>query len=318
MYKVLVTGAFGYIGSLLTLKLLNAGYHVIALDNKIINLEYYRGFNNLEIINGDLTDKSILINCLYQTDSIIHLAAVSDGRIGRKNPNYTNILNVKALELLIDLSLKYKVSQFIFASTFGVYGNKYNTELCEELKVNPIEPYSLSKALGEEMISNVNSNDFKFTILRIAMVHGLSIFTRLDFLVNTLVYNSLIMNHLKIKGGYQKRPQIHINDLCEVFIEILTKNSVQYSNQIFNVVSENPSLKEIATNIKNQIPNLKVDYFKLLKNEDSFTMNGDKLVNILKKPYKFKIKDTIHSFLLNKNKIIENFKNGLDKKGLYL
>jgi nucleoside-diphosphate-sugar epimerase len=282
---LLVTGGSGYIGSSLVEKALRSGYAVRVLDNtKPTDDSIQSLFANpsVRFFKGSITDSQALTESISGVDYIIHLAGVSDGRAGKENPELTRRVNIDSIEQLLSISKQAGVKKFIFASTMGVYGNRYDTALHEELPLNPVDPYSESKAIGESYVSRTNGPGFCTVSLRIAMVYGVGPKVREDFLVNKLCITAINNGRIRITGGSQKRPQIHIDDLTDLFLKLLSGSTREMCGQVFNAVGSNPSLKEIVNSIVSSLPQTRVEYLPARPDEDSFEMSGDKLAEKLR------------------------------------
>ncbi|MHA1381940.1 MAG: NAD-dependent epimerase/dehydratase family protein [Candidatus Helarchaeota archaeon] len=195
--NVLVTGGGGYIGSVLTRKLINKDYSVIVFDNfsfSDIGIKNLKKNQSIDVIKGDIRSQKD-VNKVFENiniDAVIHLAAISDGMSGRRDPSLTKEINIDAFYQFAKKSKAEGVDRFIFASTFGVYGNQYKFPITENLKVNPVDPYSISKSEGEKILKELNSSQFTTTSLRIAMVYGVSPRMRFDFIVNYMTNHRFI------------------------------------------------------------------------------------------------------------------------------
>ena len=278
--KVLITGGAGYIGSVLSKLAILSGYDVNILDNlEVTNSVLKKIFVNPRVhyFQGDLANINIIKESTKGVNFVIHLAAISDGRAGKENPELTRKVNIEPINDLLQISKDAGVKRFIFASTMGVYGNEYTIPLHEGLALRPIDPYSESKAIGEELVRNANSEEFLTTSLRIAMVYGVSLNMRYDFILNKLTIDALAKCYINIMGGNQKRPQVHINDLCDLIITFLYFDKKIISGESFNVVGSNPRLIEIAKEIQKQLPLTHIEISPQRPKEDSFEMDGSKL-----------------------------------------
>jgi nucleoside-diphosphate-sugar epimerase len=277
--KILVTGGAGYIGSVLSEKILSQDYQLVIFDNFIHTTDGIKNIENhpnLEIINGDLRNIVDWKNAIEGVDTIIHLAGISDGRSGKRSPELTLEVNQASFPLLVEEAKRSGVSRFVLASTFGVYGNQYNVPLTEDLPINPVDPYSQSKAFGEEILRKNNSLAFTTTILRIAMVCGVSQRMRFDFIVNQMVIKALTEKKLTILGGKQRRPQIHIRDVTDILLHMIAADKGKISGEVYNIGGENPSISEIADTICQKINDVKLEFLPARKDEDSFSLNSEK------------------------------------------
>jgi nucleoside-diphosphate-sugar epimerase len=299
--KLLITGGAGYIGSQLVKNALQSNLLINVLDSvepDYLNFDFLKHLN-INYYAGSLTDETILKRCTENVDYIIHLAGISDGRAGKSNPELTKQINIDTLKKLLVISKGAGVKKFVFASTMGVYGNAYKIPLTEDLPLNPIDPYSESKAIGEQLVQNANTASFATICMRIAMVYGVSDKMKFDFIVNRLTIDALQKKVITIIGGDQKRPQIHIDDLCDLFIESLKMDMKLFDNQCYNVVGQNPSINDIIFDILSQLPKTKIKKLPARKNEDSFEMSGNKLSNLTGYNFKRTIKIGVQEIIKN-------------------
>ncbi len=276
--NIFVTGACGYKGSVLIPKLLNEGHIVKAYDIMWFG-NYLKSHNNLEVIRGDIRN-SDNIN-LKNIDIVIHLASVANDPCGDLNPKLTWETNVLATMQLIEKSIKYNVKQFIFASSGSVYGIKDEENVTEDLSLKPISEYNKTKMIAERVLLSY-SNDILLQIIRPATVCGYSERMRLDVAVNMLTMQSLKNKKITVYGGEQIRPNIHIDDITDVYLHLIKNKSKMKG--IYNAGFENLKIKKIA--------NLITEYFpakiKVTQSNDprSYRINSDKLLKTGFKPKK--------------------------------
>ena len=279
--RVLVTGASGYIGSLLCNKILKSDYGLSLLDTKVhdnFGLGNIIGQSEVNIFEGDIRDRNILSSAVTGIDTLIHLAGISDGRMGKINPSLTREINYESFDNMLEIAKGSGVKRVLFASTFGVYGNSYVQKLDESLKINPEDIYSETKALCEALLVKHNSDEFTTASLRIAMVYGLSPSMRYEFLVNNLSQTAKVKGELVIMGGSQKRPQIHVQDITDYFLKLISVDANLISGEAFNAVGENPTILDIAKIIKNHLPNTEIKILPSRPNEVSFELDGRKIL----------------------------------------
>lgn len=278
--RILVTGGAGYIGSAFVIRAAAAGIKINVLDTRNPYRENQNSLMTNSQINyfeGDIAEDSIVEQSLSGVDLVIHLAAVSDGKAGKAFPKLTQETNVSALKRFVSMSKKSGVSRFVFVSTMGVYGNKYHVPLTENLAVDPADPYSESKAMGEEIVRKENSDSFATISLRLAMVYGVSPFVKTDLIVNRLVFDAVTKKEITVWGGSQRRPQVHIDDVGDLFFHLHSHGLRELAGENFNVVGTNPSILEIAQIIQQKLPDVKVIVMPARNHEDSFEMDGSKL-----------------------------------------
>ena len=245
MKKILVTGGCGYKGSILIPKLLNKGYHVVCLDTQWFG-SYLEKSENLKIIKSDIRNIDSLN--LENVDSIIHLANVANDPAVELNPTMSWEINVLAGQQLIDKAVRENVKHFIFASSGSVYGVKSEDRVTEELSLVPISTYNKTKMVAERVFMSY-SDKLKIHCIRPATVCGLSPRMRLDVAVNLLTFQALSRNQITVLGGSQVRPNIHIEDITDLYLHLLS-NMHSIPSGFYNAGFENISILEIAEMIK--------------------------------------------------------------------
>jgi len=245
MKKILVTGGCGYKGSILIPKLLDKGYYVVSLDTQWFG-SYLEKRDNLEIIKSDIRNIDSLN--LENVDSIIHLANVANDPAVELNPTMSWEINVLAGQQLIDKAVRENVKHFIFASSGSVYGVKSEDRVTEELSLVPISTYNKTKMVAERVFMSY-SDKLKVHCIRPATVCGLSPRMRLDVAVNLLTFQALSRNKITVLGGSQVRPNIHIDDITDLYLHLLS-NMNSIPSGFYNAGFENISILEIAEMIK--------------------------------------------------------------------
>jgi len=256
MKRVLVTGGAGYVGAVLVPKLLEAGYQVKVIDLYIYGqnvLEAVKNNPRLREIKGDIRDQELLKKEIPGTDAIIHLACISNDPSYELNPALAKSINYDAFLPLVSIAKQNKVKRFIFASSSSVYGVKSEPEVTEELSLEPLTDYSKYKALCEEFVLKERSDDFTVLVLRPATVCGYSPRLRLDLTVNILTNHAINKGKITVFGGEQKRPNIHIEDIAELYVRALAYSKEKIAGKIFNVGYQNYKLKDIAGMVKKVI-----------------------------------------------------------------
>jgi len=251
MKKVLVTGGAGYVGSILVPKLINQGFDVRVLDLMIFGS---KGLNHVkdkcEIVTGDIRDSKLVEKCLEGIDSVIHLAAISNDPCSDLNPKLTEEVNFGGTKDLVELSKKKGIKRFINISTSSVYGIKKESNVTEDIPLEPLTIYSKTKARAEEIVRISNDSDFVAVNIRPATVCGYSPRMRLDLTVNILTEQAINKGKITVFGGEQKRPNIHIEDITDYYIHLLNAEKEKIAGETFNAGYENHTLIEIANLIK--------------------------------------------------------------------
>lgn len=254
--NVFVTGGAGYVGAVLVPKLLETGYRVKVLDWYLYGDEALASSRTnpaLKEIKGDLRDRELLKKELKGMDAVIHLACISNDPSYELDPALGKAINYDAMLGLVDLAKDAGVKRFVYASSSSVYGLKKETEVTEELALEPLTDYSKYKALGEDYLQKKASGDFTVFTLRPATVCGYSPRLRLDLVVNIFANQALQNKKITIFGGGQKRPNIHIDDMAEIYVQSLKYSSKKIAGKIFNVGHANFSLKELAEVVKEAV-----------------------------------------------------------------
>ncbi len=250
--KILVTGGAGYVGSVLVPELLERGYFVRVLDLFIYGdtLEKHPG---LELIKGDIRDKEILKKAVEGCEAVIHLACISNDPSFDLDPALGESINLDAFEPLVKASKESGVKRFIYASSSSVYGIKETENVTEDMELEPLTDYSRFKAMCEEILMKYQSEDFTIVTIRPATVCGYSPRQRLDVIVNILTNHAIVNRKIKIFGGAQKRPNIHIKDMAGAYILLLEAPKENVAGRIFNAGYENHTVSKIADTVKKVI-----------------------------------------------------------------
>jgi nucleoside-diphosphate-sugar epimerase len=252
---VLVTGGAGYVGSALVPKLLAAGHRVKVLDLYLYGdvLQAVADNPNLEQIKGDMRNRALLEKSLPGCDSVIHLACISNDPSFELDPGLGKSINYDAFFDLVAVAKDVGVRRFVYASSSSVYGVKKEENVTEELALEPLTDYSKYKALCEEVLLKEQSRDFTTLVLRPATVCGYAPRLRLDLSVNILTNHAVNKGKITVFGGAQKRPNIHIDDMVDLYLQSLTEPDERIAGKIFNAGYENHTMNEIASIVKDAV-----------------------------------------------------------------
>lgn len=247
--QVLVTGGAGYVGSVLVPKLLDKGYHVKVLDLYIFREDVFDSLKdnpNLEQIKGDIRDRALLERVIPGTDAMIHLACISNDPSFELDPELGKSINYDAFFDLVEVSKEQGVRRFIYASTSSVYGIKEEENVTEDLPLKPLTDYSKYKALCEEVLLKEQSPEFTTLVIRPATICGYSPRLRLDLAVNILTNLAVNTGRITVFGGRQKRPNLHIEDMTDLYLQLLEMPDEKIAGKIFNAGYENHKIAELA------------------------------------------------------------------------
>ncbi len=239
--RVLVVGGAGYLGSVLTEKLLGRGFRVRVLDNFLYgrrSLDAITRDENLEIREGDLRNIHTCVSSLTDTDAVVLLAAIVGDPASKIRPAETIETNVLAAQALASACKLHHINRFLYASTCSVYG--IGAELLDEAApLNPVALYARTKIESEKTIMGMGNEYFSPTILRMGTLYGYSPRMRFDLVVNTMSMKSFVDGKIQVFGGKQWRPLLGVEDAAEVFIRCIEADLQAVGNRIFNVGSDN-------------------------------------------------------------------------------
>lgn len=302
MKNIFITGGNGYVGSLLVPKLLKKNYRVSVLDLMIYGEDILDNHPNLNIIKGDIRNRQLLEDSIPGHDCVIHLACISNDPSFELDSDLGKSINLDSFKPLVEISKKSKVKRFIYASSSSVYGIKEVENVTEDLELQPLTDYSKYKAECEKILKPFNDDNFTTVTIRPATVCGYSRRLRLDLSVNILTNHAYNNNVIKVFGGSQKRPNIHIEDMTDLYVELLEYDKEMISGKIFNAGYENHKIIEIANIVKNEIGNdVKIE---ITSTDDlrSYHISSEKIYNELG----FKAKKTINDAVCDLKNAFEN------------
>ena len=246
--RILVTGGCGYTGTILVNRLLDLKHKIIVIDTQWFG-NHLKSNKNLKIIRKDIRNFNEKI--MKNIDVIYHLANIANDPSVELNPSLSWEVNVLATKKLIEKAIKFRVKQFIYASSGSVYGIKKEKKVTEKLNCAPISIYNKTKMIAERVLQSY-SKDINIHCIRPATVCGYSPRMRTDVSVNMFVYQALTKGKMTVFGGKQVRPNIHINDLVNVYIHFLNNKKIQ--SGFYNAGFENLKILDIAKMIQKYIP----------------------------------------------------------------
>lgn len=306
MNKVLITGGAGYIGSILTEKLLENGYNVTVLDSLIYNQLSLLGFchnKQFKFIHGDVRNEPLLKELVDSVDIIIPLAAIVGMPACKSYPQVAIDVNYKHIVNVLKFSGKNK--KIILPNTNSQYGS--STEIItEESPFKPLSLYAETKCDAEKALLD-NQNGIA---LRLATVFGLSYRMRMDLLVNDLTYKAITDGYLVLFESHFIRNYIHIRDIANTFL-FMIENYEKCNSNAYNVglSSANCNKLQLAEKIKEYVPELVIvqNEFKKDFDQRNYMVSNKKLESLGWNP-KYSLDDGIQE-LLQGYKLINKFKN---------
>lgn len=255
--KILVTGAAGYIGSVLVPELLRHGHAVTAVDNFMYHqtslLDCCQD-ESLTIVRGDVRDMELMRPLLAGADAVIPLACLVGAPACEKKPQEARSINLDAVKALLDMSSRHQA--FILPITNSGYGRGDAGMLCTE--TSPLRPLSLYGRLKVELEQHLLNSGHAVS-LRLATAFGTSPRMRLDLLVNDFTYRAVTDRFIVLFEAHFKRNYIHVRDVARAFIHTLDHFD-RMQNEPYNVglSDANLSKMELCLEIKKQVPDFTI------------------------------------------------------------
>lgn len=281
---VYVTGGAGYVGAATVPKLLNAGYKVKVLDLFIFGdhvLDQIAQNPNLEIIKGDIRDLKLLKSTIPGSDAIIHLACISNDPSFELDPALGKSVNYDAFIDLVRISRDNAVKRFVYASSSSVYGIRSERNVTEDLPLMPLTDYSKCKAICEEILDKEREPGFVTLTLRPATVCGYSPRLRLDLTVNILTNHAVNDSKITVLGGEQLRPNIHIEDMSNLYVKSLEWPNEAINGKIYNAGYENHKVIEIAEIVRRVVGQQVQIEIKPTDDDRSYHISSERIKNEL-------------------------------------
>ena len=268
--KILVTGGCGFVGTVLTEKLLADGHEVIVVDSQWFG-SYLVANSRLTVVKMDIRDTDALP--LTEVEAIVHLANIANDPAVELNPELSWEVNVLAGQQLADFAVRAGVRHFIYASSGSVYGVQEEEQVTEDLALVPISAYNKTKMVAERVFLSYQE-DMRVHCIRPATVCGVSPRMRLDVSVNMFTHQALSTGRITVFGGDQTRPNIHIDDMVDVYRHFIDRPELE--SGCYNAGFENLSIKEIADRVRSVVPSEVV----ISESDDprSYRQNSDKLL----------------------------------------
>jgi nucleoside-diphosphate-sugar epimerase len=247
--KVLVIGGAGYVGSVLVPKLLQKGCHATVYDLFIYGEQVFdtcSGNPLLSLVKGDVRDVNRLNQVMKGVDAIIHLACISNDPSVELDPALARSINLDSFAPCVRAANQAGVKRFVYASSSSVYGVKDVENVTEDMALDPLTDYSRFKAQCEKILFDEASPQMTSLILRPATVCGYSPRLRLDLTVNILTNHACNAGKIRVFGGSQKRPNLNIEDMTDLYVKTLEYDGELINRKIFNAGYENLQVMEIA------------------------------------------------------------------------
>jgi len=247
--NVLISGGAGYVGTLLASQLLAAGYNVSVYDIMYYGCEL-KPQPRLKIIEGDIRDTAKFRDACGGVNAVIHLACISNDAGFELDEKLSEEINYKCFEPMVVAAKEQGVKRFIYASSSSVYGYSEAPRVTEEHPLVPLTLYNKFKGLCEPLLFKHQSKDFVCVTIRPATICGYSARMRLDLSVNILTNHAVNNNKIAVFGGEQQRPNLHIQDMCDLYKLLLELTDDKIAGETFNAGYQNQSIMDIAKIVK--------------------------------------------------------------------
>lgn len=289
MSTVLVTGGAGYVGAVLVPKLLARGHHVRVLDTYTYGrepLDALRGATNLTEIEGDIRDRAVVARGVAGCDVVLHLACISNDPSFELDPLLGKSINYDCFEPLVAAAKDAGVRRFIYISSSSVYGLSDAADVTEDHPLRPLTDYSKYKALCEPLLHAQAGPNFTTLVIRPATVCGYSPRMRFDLSVNILTNHAVNRRKILVFGGVQTRPNIHIDDLTDLYVDLLDEPDARIAGQTFNAGYANRSINDLAAligrTVEAELPGAPIEV-ETRPTDDlrSYHVNSQKIADVL-------------------------------------
>lgn len=289
MERILVTGAAGYVGSVLVRQLLRGGYGVRGVDTLYFggeSLAELADHARFELICGDVRDTALMDDALKDIDAVIHLAAIVGDPACRAQPDLAREVNGEASERLFQRCAEVgHVSRFLFASTCSNYGKMEDEVFVRE--DSPLRPVSLYADLKvnfeKRLLEYGRRRHFHPTALRFSTVYGFSPRMRFDLTVNEFVRDAVYQKELEIYGEQFWRPYCHVDDIARACVLVLESPPGMVGYDVFNVgdTDQNYQKKTIAEEIKKVVRGVDIHYVRREEDPRDYRVDFSKIKKTL-------------------------------------
>ncbi len=250
---ILVVGGAGYVGAVLVPKLLDLGHTVTVLDLYLYGYDIFEDHArhpSLVQIRGDMRHETAVKKALGGCDTVIHLACISNDPSFELDPDLGKSINFDAFRPLVKAAKSAGVKRFIYASSSSVYGIKDGVDVTEDLELEPLTDYSRFKVMTEEILAQEREPGFATCVIRPATVCGYSPRQRLDVIVNILTIHAIVNRRIRVFGGDQLRPNIHIQDMTDLYVSLMSLPDQKIDGGVYNSGYQNDTVLNIAQTVK--------------------------------------------------------------------
>ncbi len=306
--KVLITGGAGYVGHVLTPRLLSEGYEVTVYDTLFFGCRLPND-PKLRVVRGDIRDTAKLAEAMKGQDAVLHLACISNDASFELDENLSKTINYDCFEPMVVAAKKAGVNRFVYCSSSSVYGVSNSPQVTEDHPLVPLTLYNKFKGMCEPLLWKHKSEGFTSVVIRPATVCGYSPRTRLDLSVNILTNHAVNKGTITVFGGTQMRPNLHIEDMVDAYKLMLVAPHEKIHGEVFNIGFENRSIADIALMVQKVVAEempekKKIDIITTPSNDNrSYHVNSDKISRVLG----FKPRRTIEDAVRDLTRAFRNY-----------
>ena len=306
MTNVLVTGGAGYVGSVMVPQLLAKGHRVTVYDIMFFGRDGLADHPNLRLIEGDIRDTSGLAKAFAGIDVVLHLACISNDPSFELDEDLSKTINYDCFEPMVVAAKRAGVGRFVYASSSSVYGVSDKPDVTEDHPLVPLTLYNKYKGLCEPLLFKHRAPGFTCVTLRPATICGYGPRMRLDLSVNILTNLAVNTGKITVFGGSQLRPNLHIDDMADVYELMLEAPAEAIDGETFNIGYQNLSIARIAEIVRDvvthEIPGRGPITIETTSTNDprSYHINSDKIRRVLgyapKQTVEDAVRDLCHAF----------------------
>jgi nucleoside-diphosphate-sugar epimerase/dTDP-glucose pyrophosphorylase len=276
---VLVTGGLGYLGYHVIEELITAGYNI-----KVLDLDLY-GFppdEKYDFIKGDIRKEEDVIRAMEGVDYVVHLAALSNDPSCDVSPDKGIEINYNGTKLVAKTAKKMGIKRLVFPSSCSVYGAAEGV-VSEEDKTGPLTLYAQTKLASEHYLRSLVDEKFDVGIFRFATLFGHSNQMRFDLVANIIPVEAVVDGEMKLFGGNQSRPLLHVNDAARAIVAAIQHPEPLKGEPLNGGNTEqNYTIRELTENIqKNIFPDINIKEFPDNVDARSYQVNFDKVKTVL-------------------------------------
>ncbi|MFI4987219.1 MAG: NAD-dependent epimerase/dehydratase family protein, partial [Alphaproteobacteria bacterium] len=275
-------------GNLLTPELLAAGYKVIVYDALFYGKETLPLANpDLRVVEGDIRDTAKLARLFPGVDVVLHLACISNDPSFELDEGLSKSINFDCFEPMVAAAKAAGVKRFVYCSSSSVYGVSDAPEVTEDHPLVPLTLYNKFKGMCEPLLWKHQAPGFTCVTIRPATVCGYSPRTRLDLSVNILTNHAVNKGRITVFGGEQKRPNLHIQDMCDAYKLMIEAPAAKIAGETFNIGYQNQKIIDIAEIVRKvveaEFPEKRpIEIVRTESNDNrSYHINSDKIFRVL-------------------------------------